>query len=450
MHALPRALPFLALALAACEAPTPPAPPASTAQPPAPPSARPAASTASSEVPKTGTAPAPLATPATAAELAALAKSDNAFAVDLYGKVRARRGNLALSPFSIATALDMTWAGARGDTAAQMAKVLHLQGPAARALDVAGSLVASYGAADQKVTVRIANRLFGEKSYAFEQPYLALVARAFGAPLEPLDFKTATEASRQHVNAWAAHETNDRIKDLIPKGGVTADTRLALVNAIYFLGDWSLPFEKEATRPEPFFTTRTDKKDVPTMHEEEHLHFAATDGVKVVELPYQNGALAMDFVLPDAVDGLSAVEARLTPAVLDAWIGAATSAMVSVSLPKVEIAPDSLSLGETLAGLGMPLAFDCRAADFTGIANPKSPEERLCISGVIHKAFVKMDEKGTEAAAATAAVAAVAGIAPPREAPKEFKADHPFLFFLRDTRSGLVLFMGRVADPASK
>jgi serpin B len=356
-----------------------------------------------------------------------------------------------MSPFSISTALAMTWAGAKGETAAQMAKVLHLDGPADRAVDIAGSLVASYGAPDSKVTVRIANRLFGEKSYAFEQPFLSRLQTAFGAPLEPLDFKTAMEPSRARINGWVAGQTQDRIKDLVPPGGVDKDTRLALVNAIYFLGDWAVPFEKNQTRDEPLFATKGEKKDVPTMHQAEHLHFAATDGVKVLELPYQNGALAMDLVLPDAVDGLDALEARLTPAVLDKWIGAAQSDKVIVSLPKFEIAPQaSLSLAPTLAAMGMPRAFDRHQADFTGIANPKDPEDRLYISAVFHKGFIKVDEKGTEAAAASAVMMARAGAAAPATPPKEFKADHPFLYLLRDTRTGLVLFMGRVADPSSR
>jgi serpin B len=447
-------LPLLSLTLtiAACD-PVPAASSNSTSAAPAP-TAPPATSpgpASTALAPVRIDAPAPLAKPATIDELKAMAKSDNAFAVDLYARARAQKGNLVMSPFSISTALAMTWAGAKGETAAQMARVLHLDGPADRAVDIAGSLVASYGAPDNKVTVRIANRLFGEKSYAFEQPFLGRLQTAFGAPLEPVDFTTATEPSRARINAWVAGQTQDRIKDLVPAGGVTKDTRLALVNAIYFLGDWAVPFEKSHTANEPFFTAKIDKKDVPTMHQTEHLHFAATDGVKVLELPYQNGALAMDFVLPDTVDGLDAIEARLTPAILDKWMGTAQTDQVIVSLPKFELAPQaSLSLGETLSAMGMPLAFDRVKADFTGIANPRNPEDRLYISAVFHKGFIKVDEKGTEAAAASAVMTARAGAAAPVAPPKEFKADHPFLYLLRDTRSGLVLFMGRVSDPSSK
>ncbi len=448
---LRRSLPLAAvsLALAACDPAAPPAPPTGpgTAAPSAPKPPTPHEKSTEKALPTA----APPAKAATSDELKALAKSDNAFALELWSKVREGKGNLAMSPLSIATALDMALAGAKGETATQMAGVLHVTGPVDRTLDVAGSLIAEYGAPDNKVTLRVANRLFGEKTFPFEKPYLARVESAFGAPLEPVDFKNGAEDGRKRINDWVAQQTKDRIKDLVPPGAVNGQTRLTLVNAVYFLGDWATPFEPAATKPEPFFVGKSAKKDVPTMHEMEKLHFAATDGVKVLELPYQNGALAMDFVLPDEVDGLDAVEARLTSAVFDKWMGAMAAHKVTVSLPKAEVAPaEALALAPTLAAMGMPLAFDRAKADFTGIANPPSPEDRLYVSAVFHKAFVKMDEKGTEAAAATALPMARAGAALEPEQPQEFKADHPYLFFLRDVRSGLVLFMGRVLDPQSK
>ncbi len=392
----------------------------------------------------------PADTPPAAASLETLAAGNNALAFDLYARARATAGNLALSPISISSALTMTWAGARGETAEQMQKVLHVAGEPGQAMDVSGKLLASFGTADSKVTLRVANRLFGEKTYAFQKTYLDQVAAAFGAPLEGLDFKGAFEASRAHINGWVATQTQDRIKDLIPAGALDADTRLVLTNAIYFLGDWQLPFERDNTRPEAFQSAPGATHNVPTMHKSEYLRFAATDGVKLLELPYVGGDVAMTFVLPDAPAGLEAVEQRLSPATLAAWLGALREEQVSVSLPKFEIdPPSSLSLGDLLKALGMPLAFDRSKADFTGIADPPSPADRLFISSVFHKAFVKLDEKGTEAAAATAVVMARAGSAAPMN-PAEFKADHPFLFLLRHVPSGTILFMGRVSDPAKK
>ncbi len=440
-----RALSLLSLsvACAACDPPAPAVSATSAAPVTTPP--RPASAETAAAPPA---APAPPPAQPSGKDLEALAKSDNAFAFDFYAKARASKGNLVISPFSIATALSMTWAGAKGETAAQMKKVLHLEGD--RAIDAAGALIQGYGAPDQKVTHHVANRLFGDKGFTFEPPFLSRVKTAFGAPLEPVDFRGAPDNARGRINAWVAKETSDRIKDLIPAGALTHQTRLVLTNAIYFLGDWATPFTKEATSPAAFSTTKADKKDVPTMHQTESFRYAATDGIKLLEMPYQNGALAMTFVLPDAVDGLDALEARLTSATLDGWIAAAKDTRVSVSIPKLEIAPkDSLSIGPLLSSMGMPLAFDPKQADFTGMANPPNPDDRLYISQVFHKGFVKVDEKGTEAAAATAVVMAPrAALAHPKV--EEFKADHPFLFFLRDTRTGLVLFMGRVADPSSK
>jgi serpin B len=441
MRLLPM-LPLLAMPLVSAACDPPPAG--------APSSAQPAPGSPEAVAPQLAPASGPDAAPPSSDELAAMARGDNAFALDLYGKARAQKGNLAMSPLSIAAALTMTWAGARGETAAQMKKVLHIDGAPDRAIDVAGKLVAGYEAPGASVTLRVANRLFGAKGYAFDPAYLDHVKAAFGAPLEPLDFAGATDDARRRINAWIAQQTQDRIKDLVPSGGLTSQTRLVLTNAIYFLGDWAQPFKQEATGPAPFFAAPTASKDVPTMHQTASFRFASSDGVELLEMPYQGGGLAMTLALPAAADGLDAVEARLSPAVLDAWIGALAPTKVVVSLPKIVIDPaDALSLGGLLVALGMPLAFDADRADFTGMTRPPAPADRLYLSKVFHKAFVKVDEKGTEAAAATAVVMTPKSVMRPVQPPVEFKADHPFLFFLRDTRSGVILFMGRVSDPAA-
>ncbi|MEP7124306.1 MAG: serpin family protein [Byssovorax sp.] len=446
--------PLLSLAFlcAACDPPTPAATSSSggPTTPPASTSGAVVADPATPTPPAPTTPLAPVAPPA-AGDLAGLAKGNNALAFDLYGKARAQAGNVALSPISISTALTMTWAGAKGETAAQMKKVLHTEGEADKAMDISGKLVASFGNADSKVTLRVANRLFGEKTYAFEQGYLDRTRAAFGAPLEGLDFKHAADPSRIHINQWVATQTQDRIKDLIPPKGIDGETRLVLTNAIYFLGDWMSPFDKDRTKPAAFHATASDTKDVPTMSQTEHFRFLAQDGVKILEMPYQGGEVAMDLVLPDAPAGLDAVEKQLGSDLWTKWVGALAFERVTVALPKFEINPAApMSLGDTLVSLGMPLAFDRAKADFTGIANPPNPADRLFISKVFHKAFVKLDEKGTEAAAATAVVMARAGSAAPSKPPAEFKADHPFLFVLRQVKSGAILFMGRVSDPSAK
>lgn len=375
-------------------------------------------------------------------ESATFAKSSNAFAMDLYGKVRELPGDLAVSPLSISVALAMTWAGARGETSAQMKKVLHAEAPAERVVDLAGKLIASYQGGE--TTVRIANRLFGDQSYTFSREYLDLTGKALGAPLETLDFMHAPEPARKHINDWIADKTERRIRDLLPQGSVNANTRLVLANAIYFLGDWQRPFKKGKTVPAPFHVSPNQKKNVLTMHQSASFAFAATGGVKVLEMPYQGGHLAMTLVLPDAIDGLDALEKRLDTAAFDAWIAALTPQVVSVSLPRFKIDPsESLRLNKLLEALGMPMAFDATRADFSGMTANATHD--LYLSAVIHKAFVKLDEKGTEAAAATGGLMAVKSAMRPAAA--VFNADHPFLYFLRDLKSGAILFMGRVHEP---
>jgi serpin B len=377
-----------------------------------------------------------------------LAKSSNTFGLELYQRLRGKDGNLAVSPASITTALAMTWGGAKGATAEQMKKALHFEGAQGELLATAGKLAASLEDPGRGVTLRIANRLFGEKSYRFEAAYLEAIEAAFGAPLDAVDFKDQAEAARTRINAWVEEKTEKRIANLIPPLGVDDQTRLVLVNAIYFLGDWASPFNKNSTRDGAFFAAK-GKKDVATMHQAGSFRFADIDNVKALELPYKGAQTSMLILLPKETDGLEALEKSLDAGRLDAIVAALKSERVMVSLPKFEVSPaEPLSLGNDLKQLGMADAFDRQRADFTGIANPPSPAERLYIAKVFHKAFVRVDEKGTEAAAATAVVMARAGSAPQKFI--EFNADHPYLFFIRDNTSGLVLFMGRVADPTVK
>lgn len=375
-----------------------------------------------------------------------LADGSNAFGLDLYGRLRTSPGNLAFSPASLSLALAMTWGGARGETAARMKEVMRFGGSPGEVMEGWGRLAAALQDPARPLTLRIANRLFGEKSYRFESAFLDTTRAAFGASLEPLDFKAAPEPSRVHINGWVEGATEKRIRDLIPPQGIFGDTRLVLVNALYFLAEWRDTFEKDMTFSASFFASRTQKKDVPTMHRTGSFRFAQKDGVKMLEIPYKGDTMSMLVVLPDDVDGLGVLESSLTAERLGGLVQSLAPQRVSVSLPKFEINPAAaLSLGDLLKAMGMAVAFDRQKADFTGIANPPDPADRLFIGGVFHKAFVKVDEKGTEAAAATAVVMLRAQGMPMRAT--EFKADHPFLFFLRDDASGLILFMGRVAEP---
>ncbi|NUP05906.1 MAG: serpin family protein [Polyangiaceae bacterium] len=439
----------------ACDAPTSQEPSVATTSPPstsAPASAAPVATgSASSDAPAMATET-PVSKPAapTANETARVAAASNAFGTDLYAKLRDKKGNLAFSPASITTALAMTWGGAKGETAEQMKKVLHFDASASEIAPIAGKLATALQDPSRAVKLRIANRLFGEKTYSFEAPFLSMTKTSFGAPLEPTDFKGDPSGARKLINGWVEEQTEKRIKDLVPPTGINKETRLTLVNAIFFLGDWSEPFTKTATTDQDFTVAKATKKKVPTMRRMGRYQHAEVGGVQALELDYKGGATSMLVLLPKDEPSMAAFEKSLTASKIDELVKALEGKKVDVSLPKFEIDPaESVALADMLKTLGMPTAFDPEKADFTGIANPKNPADRLYVGNVFHKAFVKVDEKGTEAAAGTAVVMPRAGSAPSPDKPVVFNADHPFVFVLRDRESGLILFMGRVSDPTA-
>jgi len=382
-----------------------------------------------------------------AAAVRAVANSSNAFGFDLYARVAEAPGNLAISPASITTALAMAWGGAKYQTDEQMKKVLHVDGERDAAIAAWGNLSRALQEPSRPLKLRIANRLFGEKTFTLEQPFLDKTQAAFGAPLEPVDFRGAPGAARQMINSWVEARTEDRIKDLLPSSAITSDTRMVLVNAIYFIAEWLTRFEMEQTFDAPF-TTDGGTKKVPTMHNALPVKMAQVDGAKMLELPYKGGDTVMYVVLPDTVDGLTALENSINAKSLESWTSALAMQRVDVALPRFKIEPSAPFLLSTeLKALGMPIAFDPENADFSGIGVPPEAKNRLYLSEAFHKAFVKVDERGTEAAAATAVIWGTLSMAMPSTAAK-FHADHPFLFVIVDRPSGLVLFMGRVSDPS--
>jgi serpin B len=390
-------------------------------------------------------------TPPTDAQAQLFARSSNALGLDLWSRLRTQAGNQIFSPASVAVALDMTYGGARGETAAEMARVLHAPDDADALHQAAGNVLSTWNDPSRDAyTLAVANRLFGEQTYTFEQPFLDLTATRYRAPLERVDFQGAADPSRIRINTWVAEQTRDRIRDLIPSGAIDSDTRLVLVNAVYFLARWATEFSANATRPQPFYVDGGDTgPPAPTMHRTGNVRYGEADGVQVLELPYRQQEVAMTIVLPRERNGLAPLEEGLDPARLEQWVTSLEDGrLVAIALPKFRIAPArAMPLSDTLRAMGMRLAFSRSQADFTGIATPPSPADRLCISQVFHKAFVEVDERGTEAAAATAVVTMRAGSAARPEEPIAFTADHPFLFFIRDLRSGTVLFMGRLTDP---
>lgn len=377
------------------------------------------------------------------------ATANDRFAMDLWRQLRRQDGNLAVSPASISIALAMTWGGARGETASQMADVMHFGDDPAAYHAAAGAVLSTWNDPDREAyQLAVANRLFAEQSYTWQDDFLALTRDTYGAPLEPVDFRGAFEPARVRINGWVATRTHDRIRDLIPEGALDADTRMVLTNAVYFRADWASQFEASDTHPQAFHAA-SGPRDVPTMHQTGHFRFGAADGVQLLEMPYAGGELSMLVALPTERDGLAALEDRLDPDALRTWIAAMEQRNVNVALPKFRVDPaEPIALRDTLIDMGMRDAFDGGRADFSAMAGPARNERLpLFIDAVFHKAFVAVDEEGTEAAAATAVVMAVESAAMMPEDAVDFVADHPFLFFIRDA-SGAILFMGRVADPS--
>lgn len=371
--------------------------------------------------------------------------ASNAFGFAFHREIMGAEGNLAYSPASISMALAMTYAGAKGDTADEMKKTLRFPAKADALHGGWASVISGWQGAEH-VEISVANRLYGDKKYTFEAPYLALTKSRYGAPLLSVDFAGAPEAQRTLINDWVEKQTRDRIEDLIPAGGVSGDTRMALVNALYFKSQWATPFDTKRTADAAFAAPK-GSVTVPMMTQTEHMSYAEVDGVKLAQRSYKNGDFATLFVLPEKADGLAELENKLDAKLFTSWTSALSGERVEMKLPRFEIEQkEPLELGGMLQKLGMSAAFQRGAADFTGITNPKNPEDRLFIEKVYHKAFIGMDEAGTEAAAATAVMMGRAGGMPSE--PKAFHADRPFLFFIRDAVTGLVMFTGRVVDPS--
>jgi serpin B len=382
------------------------------------------------------------ADPAIPADVQTVVGGNNTFALDLYARLREKEGNLFCSPYSISTALAMTYAGARAETAEQMAKVLHFSLNQERLHPAFGSLRTEIQGAAQKhkYQLQTANRLWGQKGYGFLPDFLKTLERNYGAGLKEVDFIGAREEARTTINGWVEEQTQDRIKELIQRGMLTADTRLVLTNAIYFKAAWMRPFDLKQTKEGDF--TRADGKKVQAklMHGNHRTNYYKGDTFAALELPYEEHDLSMIVLLPNAADGLPAFEKRLTAANLTQWLGKLSDRRVDVTLPKFKLTSEFL-LEKVLSKMGMPIAFDGNKADFSGMTT----REKLHISHVIHKAFVDVNEAGTEAAASTAVLMERLS-APPAAT---FHADHPFVYLIRDRRTGSILFLGRVTDPAA-
>jgi len=374
--------------------------------------------------------------------------ANNAFATDIYKELAKKEGNLFLSPYSLSSALTMTYAGAGGDTRAQMSAVLHLPQDGEKLHRAAGDLLESIGQAPstgsgqgKQCRLDIANALWGQKGYRFLPHFLSLLKESYDAPLHEVNFIAEPEKARKTINAWAEEKTREKIKDLIPPGIITRLTRLVLTNAVYFKGLWKKPFKEERTREMPFHVSAEEEIQAPMMRQVERLGYAEIEGGQIVELPYAGDRLSMLVVVPEERDGLRQLESGLSSKKLKSWLGRLRQRKTRLYLPRFEMT-SSFRLRDPLQALGMKDAFSLSLADFSGM----NGEKDLFISAVVHKTYVKVNEEGTEAAAATAVVMTLKSVGPPAEIPV-VRADHPFLFIIYHRATGAVLFIGRVVRP---
>jgi serpin B len=372
------------------------------------------------------------------ADVPALVKGNNAFALDLYARLRERKGNLFLSPYSLSTALAMTSAGARGPTLAEMTKTLHLPGQATLHPS-ATALIHQINGAGKKRDYQLstANALWGQKDFGFLPGFLDLTRDHYGAGFREVDFVKDPERARKAINDWVERATQGKIKELLAKGVLDEEDRLVLTNAIYFKGAWATPFDKKFTKDQPFLLAGGEKIRTPMMVQELSVGYHDDEELQAVEMPYAGKQLSMVVLLPKKADGLPALEKSLSADRLAAVIRKLRVQDVDVSLPRFKMTAE-FRLKETLTAMGMKISFT-HVADFSGMAGESKP--RLFIKDVIHKAFVEVNEEGTEATGATGVIMKYVS------KPPDFIANHPFLFLIRDRGTGSILFLGRVSDP---
>jgi serine protease inhibitor len=370
----------------------------------------------------------------------ALIQGNNAFAVEVYAQLQTQPGNIFFCPYSLRTALLMTYAGARGNTAMQMATVLHVT-------DAAPTMPADVQRWQTELTagphtgyqLLTANALWGQQGYAFRPEFLELNRTYYRAGLYEVDFTNALEKARNTINAWVAEQTRNKIRDFLKPQMLDASTVLALTNAIYVKGQWALPFDPQKTVDMPFMLTKDEQVTVPMMNQLATFNYAETEAMQVLELPYVGNRLALVYLLPRVVNGLATLEAQLSPAYIDTQIVQLRPQKVSVTLPKFRLVM-GMALPKVLHALGIVDAFVRGTADFSGMTT----QAQLYISQVIHQTFLEINEEGAEAGAASAVTMSRGMARNPA-----FVADHPFLLLIRDTQTGGILFLGRVMNPQS-
>lgn len=366
-------------------------------------------------------------------------KGNTEFALDIYGKIKEQEGNLFLSPYSISTAFAMTYAGAKGETEKQMAEAMRFTLPQNKLHELFSIIQGDLNKVQQNGNVKlaVANSLWPHRKYPFREDYMGVLKKNYGTSVTALDYVKETEKSRKRINEWVEDKTNDKIKELLKPGVLNSMTRLVLVSAIYFKGNWDSQFKKNSTSEASFKITADKTVKVPMMYQKQTFGYYADKELQVLEMPYVGKELSMIVLLPAEVDGIGALEKKLSVENLNKWTGKLRKRKVDIWIPKFKMTSE-FSLNKTLAAMGMKDAFG-KAADFSGMDGSKL----LYISEAIHKAFVEVNEEGTEAAAATAVVM----MSRSRPMSIRFRADHPFMFLIRDNKTKSILFMGRMNNP---
>jgi serpin B len=378
------------------------------------------------------------------AQIESVASANTAFGLNLYQRLAVDPGNLFFSPYSISTCLAMLYAGASGKTEQQMAQVLGFATNQAQFSSAFGELQREIEAAQNGPTIQldIANALWTQQGYPFLPAFLDTATTQYQASVKQADFVTSADSVTQAINTWVAQQTQGKIQNAVAPGSLTPLTRLVLANAIYFKGTWTIAFAPSNTLTQPFHLSSTNQVAVPLMHQpsSESLtyKYASTNGLQALELPYGSNRLSMLILLPAQVDSYLQLEQQLSPAFIQSVLSQMRDQPVDIFLPRFTL-QSSLDLSSPLAQMGMPDAFTPDVADFSGIDGAQD----LFVSFLTHKAWGQVNEQGTEAAAVTVGgvTTTVVGVNP------VFRADHPFIFFIRDTQSGSILFLGRLVEP---
>lgn len=370
-----------------------------------------------------------------------IVSGNNNFALELYKRLSLEKGNIFFSPYSISSALAMTYVGAKGETAKQMARVLRFTLPQERLHQGFNELSRLLQSNTKDYQLSIANALWGQKDYRFLKEFIDLTNKYYDAGFKEVDYTNATarEETRQMINKWVEEKTNGKIKDIIKRDDIDDLTRLILTNAIYFKGKWELQFDPKNTRDMPFYVSENVKLDIPMMYQKGRFNYGEDNEVQILEMPYAGKDLSMVIILPKLNIPLPKIERALSAKKLETWMSTTSEREVEVYIPRFKIEKRYI-LNEILKRLGMVDAFDMIKADFSGM----TPKPDLYITSVIHQSFVEVNEEGTEAAGATAVIMGTKMVT----MPVIFRADRPFIFLIRDKRSGSILFIGRLAEPS--